>query len=73
MEVSKLMKLKFTYDQEADAAYVSLGDTKAGEIANTYPIEQFKDADINFDIDAEGRLRGIEILGASDLLRLDAR
>lgn len=54
------MKLDITYDPEADAAYVNLG---RGKIANQKVHDPFI-----YDVDAEGRVIGIEILSASRVL-----
>ncbi|MGI5419256.1 DUF2283 domain-containing protein [Actinomadura luteofluorescens] len=65
--------LKVTYDQQADAAYVYLVDpAQAGEpgvVAYTYPCDPIDvEGVINLDFDKEGRVLGIEILGASSKL-----
>lgn len=63
--------MRLTYDEKADAAYVYLVPTiDRGEVHQTrhsmVPLDQ---AGINLDFDADGRLLGIEILGASRVLR----
>ena len=47
--------MKFEYDPEADAAYVQIVE---GEVADTREIAD----DLYLDVDAEGRVLGIEIL-----------
>jgi len=46
-----------TYDPEADAAYVSLSDAAVQESAEVSP-------GVVLDFDSEGRVVGIELLGA---------
>ena len=63
--------MKLTYDREADAAYLYLGEgVTRGGVAKTVPGEGEAEG-INLDLDAEDRLVGIEVLGASK--RLPAR
>lgn len=50
-----------TYDPEADAAYIYLGESKILESAEVAP-------GIVLDYDAEGRVVGIEVLSASKVL-----
>jgi uncharacterized protein YuzE len=54
--------LRVTYDQEVDAAYVYLLAPTAvqSSVARTTTVN----ANINLDFDDEGRLVGIEVLGA---------
>lgn len=55
-----------TYSVEADTAYVAFGD--GGEVARTIaPLE-----DLAIDLDAEGRILGIEFVTASRLLQPSA-
>lgn len=49
-----------TYDPEADAAYIYLGRGKIVETAEAGPFI--------YDVDADGRVIGIEILSASKVL-----
>lgn len=58
-------------DDEADAAYVHLVEAiRPGEVARTVTVTAPGiDDDVNIDLDAEGRILGIEILGASRRLR----
>lgn len=52
--------IDMTYDPEADAAYIYLGKGKIAETAEAGPFI--------YDLDAEGRVIGIEILSASKVL-----
>jgi uncharacterized protein YuzE len=52
--------IDMTYDPEADAAYIYLGRGKIKETAEAGPFI--------YDVDAEGRVIGIEILHASQVL-----
>lgn len=61
--------MRITYDKEADAAYIYLVPIAEGGVAQTYPCDPTKvNGTINLDFDAEGRLLGIEVLGASHKL-----
>lgn len=62
--------MRLTYDADADAAYVYLVDAiGAGEVARTASsMLELDRAFIAFDFDAEGKVLGIEILGASRVL-----
>lgn len=62
--------MRLTYDAEADAAYVYLVDTiGAGEVARTAAsMLELDGAFIAFDFNADGKVLGIEILGASSAL-----
>ncbi len=55
--------MKLVYDAEADAAYLYIGAGKA-KVAKTVAATEA----INLDFDAEGRLLGVEITGASRVL-----
>lgn len=51
----------YTYDPQAGATYVYLDDpTSPGGVARTAQV----DATVNLDLDADGRVIGIEIIGA---------
>lgn len=52
--------IDMTYDPEADATYIYLGRGKIEETAEAGPFI--------YDVDAEGRVIGIEILSASKTL-----
>lgn len=62
--------MRLTYDEVADAAYVYLVDViGAGEVARTAAsMLELDRAFIAFDFDADGKVLGIEILGASRVL-----
>ncbi|MEV0382375.1 DUF2283 domain-containing protein [Nonomuraea sp. NPDC050643] len=54
---------EWTYDPETGAAYVYLnGDIPAGGVAKTLSIE---DAMVNLDLDADGKVIGVEIITGS--------
>jgi uncharacterized protein YuzE len=61
--------VRVEYDQEVDAAYIYLAEIEPGRVATTVPgwpgTEAFM---INLDFDQEGRLLGIEVMGASSKL-----
>ena len=65
--------MRMTYDEVADAAYVYLAESIApGEVAKTRPsMLEFDRAFIAFDFDSDGKVLGIEILGASRLVNED--
>jgi uncharacterized protein YuzE len=52
--------IDMTYDPEADAAYIYLGRGKVAETREEGPFI--------YDVDASGRILGIEILAASKVL-----
>lgn len=52
--------IDMTYDPEADAVYIYLGRGKVAETRDEGPFI--------YDVDASGRILGIEILAASKLL-----
>lgn len=63
--------MRLTHDAEADAAYVYLVDEiSRGEVASSHvgdiPMDR---AALTVDLDADGRVLGIEVLGASRVLR----
>ena len=61
-----------TYDAAADAAYVYVTKIGKGEVADSVPIEDedddFPGGELIVDLDKDGRILGIEVLGASRLL-----
>lgn len=67
--------MRIRYDARADAAHVSPAETIAdGEadapgLTGLVPPGHGRIGEINLDFDREGRLLGIEILGAGRLLR----
>ena len=63
--VEKEIKMKFTYDKEADAAYIYIKESIIrGEVDKTKPLNE----SIILDFDKGGKLLGIEILSASKIL-----
>jgi uncharacterized protein YuzE len=59
--------MRVTYDPSAGAAYIYIVDTiSRGEARQSVAVH---DGDVMLDLDANGRLLGIEILGAERLLR----
>jgi uncharacterized protein YuzE len=61
--------MEATYDPEADAAYIRL--RKSASISETYACEdlpQSSTGQINLDFTKEGKLVGIEVLYASEIL-----
>lgn len=63
--------MRMTYDSEANAAYMYLTDfIEPGQVAATQVSGiQLDMASINIDFDADGRVLGIEMLGADRILR----
>jgi uncharacterized protein YuzE len=59
--------MRITFDPSAGAAYIYIVDTVvAGEARQSVPVH---DGDVVLDLDANGKLLGIEILGAERPLR----
>lgn len=57
--------MRVTYDQRADAAYIYLREIELGGSKHQCPVECDEAIGmIVLDIDAEGRLIGIEVIGA---------
>ena len=62
--------MRVTYDDEANAAYVELeDDATVGSAVENIVVERPGRGDIVLDFDAEGRLLGVEVIGARELLR----
>lgn len=63
--------MRMTYDESADAAYIYLVDViSRGEVAQTRFCDvYFEHGSVQLDLDTQGRLIGIEILGAKNVLR----
>lgn len=63
--------MRVTHDVEADAAYVYLVDgIGRGEVANSHVADiALTNAALTVDFDVNGRVLGIEVLGASKVLR----
>jgi uncharacterized protein YuzE len=66
------MMARLTYDDKADAAYLYLKEgTEPGEATTSVPVQLPSGVglgSITLDFDDDGRLIGIEVLGASRLL-----
>lgn len=62
--------MKVTFDRKADAAYIQIEDEiPPGSVARTYQCDPVEAGGmINLDFDIDGRLLGIEVLGAVNLL-----
>ena len=58
-----------TYDKTVDASII---DVREGRIEVTLPLH-LDGVDLNLDLDSEGRVISLEILGASKLFELIAR
>jgi uncharacterized protein YuzE len=60
-----------TFDGQADAAYIALGDgpVPPGSVETTvHSIQAPTGSEINLDFGADGRLIGIEVLNATEVL-----
>jgi uncharacterized protein YuzE len=70
----RLPRVRTTYDPEANAAYVYLVESvKPGEVAYSRHANIALDrAAITVDFDEDGRVLGIELLGADRLLRAES-
>lgn len=66
--------LRWELDVEADAAYLSVTDD-AGTVPAVEQVVVGREGrgEVVLDFDADGRLLGVEVLGASELLRPDTR
>ena len=63
--------LEITYEPETDMAYIYLSGIGKEEALETYSCEDLPElvnADINLDFDKNGRLRGVELSNASQVL-----
>lgn len=61
--------MRVTYDSEANAAYFPIGDDVAdGSAVENVVVERPGRGDIVLDFDADGRLLGVEVIGATELL-----
>lgn len=57
--------MKLEYDADADAAYIYIEfPIKDGQVKKTVELKE----DINIDLDHKGKLLGIEILKASEII-----
>jgi uncharacterized protein YuzE len=59
--------MRVTYDRDADAAYIYLREIEAGGSKQQCPVNcEWATGMIVLDIDREGRLIGIEVIGAQN-------
>lgn len=58
--------MEFSYDPEADAAYLKLNES--AEPVDRTEVLALPAGDLNVDLDAEGRIIGLEFLAVEDLL-----
>jgi uncharacterized protein YuzE len=59
--------MRVTYDRRADAAYIYLREIELGGSKQQCPVDcQWGTGMIVLDIDGEGRLIGIEVIGAQN-------
>lgn len=65
--------MRVTFDPGADAAYVHLVDAiRPGEAVTQVVVSDDRvRGEVILDLDEDGRLLGVEVLGVSDLLRPD--
>lgn len=66
--------MRISFDDEADAAYVSIVEPIGqGEACTQVWVKskRIRGGDIILDLDRDGRLLGVEVLGATVLLRPD--
>ena len=65
--------MRVTYDAEVNAAYIYLAPIGRGEIAETIEadVPDGVRGSIYLDFDAQGRLRGVEVLNATCVLPED--
>lgn len=64
--------MRLTYDDEMDAAYLELEYIAEGAAVENVVVERPGRGDIVLDFDADGRLLGVEVIGATALLRTTA-
>lgn len=66
--------MKITYDPEADAAYIQLANTiPTGSVARTVECQISNEVEpVAIDLDINGKIVGIEILSARNLLPPEA-
>jgi uncharacterized protein YuzE len=66
-----LLTMEFRYDPVANCAYIALVPIPGGGVADSVPVaDEFPElkAEVNLDLSPEGRLLGIEIVGAQRFL-----
>lgn len=61
--------VKITYDPSCDAAYIYLCEIEPGAAVTTVDVHD--DMTVMLDYDAEGRLLGVEVMGAYERLRIE--
>ena len=66
----KVVGFRVTHDAEGDAAYVYLAERigTGGSVAQVVVDDDRVAGMVILDLDVEGRILGVEILGANDLL-----
>jgi uncharacterized protein YuzE len=61
--------MRMTFDREANAAYIDLEEaSRQSRSVENVVVERAGRGDIVLDFDADGRLRGIEIIGTGELV-----
>lgn len=66
----KKSNLRSSYDKEADAGYISLGDIANGEAVTQVVVEDKRlRGTIILDLDSSNQLLGIEFLDVTELIR----
>jgi uncharacterized protein YuzE len=61
--------LRVTYDVQANAAYIYfVQDIEPGGVARTLSVDPSDGVMVNLDLDSNGRILGLEVLGARSLL-----
>jgi len=61
--------VRVTYDPAVDAAYIYLVEIPPGRVASTHVCDvEVANGSINLDFDRDGKLLGLEVLGATRLL-----
>lgn len=64
-----LVPLRVTYDAEANAAYIYfVQDIEPGGVAKVVPFDPSDGVMVNLDLDADGRILGLEVSAARTLL-----
>lgn len=64
--------MHMSYDSEANAAYLTIEqDIPGGSAIENVVVERPGQGDIVLDFDANGRLLGVEVIGARELLSAD--
>ncbi|OJF12546.1 hypothetical protein BG844_20100 [Couchioplanes caeruleus subsp. caeruleus] len=61
--------MRMSYDSEANAAYLAIEqDIPSGSATENVVVERPGQGDIVLDFDSDGRLLGVEVIGARELL-----